>query len=281
MQNPFPEKRPNSPTMKDFGTHIVAATSQHTHTIVFLHGRGSNACEFESEFFESQASDGRFLTQIFPGMKWVFPCAAMRYAQTEHEDMHQWFDMTSVREPSRDQEQQLQGLRESVEFIWDIMKKEADEVGGINKVFLGGISQGCATAIIALLAGGVRIAGFVGLSSWLPLQTSIRKISTDSPKASVKRIRELLYPADHKNPSFQAFDLQTGLQTPILLEHALNDDVLSSSNGYQLCEELRALGMDIEWRAYAEGAHWVNEPNGIDDMIVFLKRNQDITFSQD
>ncbi|KAF1957804.1 hypothetical protein CC80DRAFT_491161 [Byssothecium circinans] len=117
--------------------HVVAPTAPHTHTIILLHGRGSNAQEFASEFFESQASDARFLANIFPGYKWVFPCAAIRYAETEKEDMHRWFDMASVREPTRRLEMQLQGLRESVKGIWEVLRREAEEVGGYGKVFLG------------------------------------------------------------------------------------------------------------------------------------------------
>jgi lysophospholipase-2 len=249
--------------------HVIAPTTQHTHTIIFLHGRGSNAREFESEFFESQASDDRFLNQIFPSLNWVFPCAAIRYAETEKEDMRQWFDTTSVREPTKDQEIQLPGLRESVSFVYDIIKIEVEEVGGMDKIFLGGISQGSATAIIALLVGGAKIAGFIGLSSWLPLREEIGKKSTEAPKAPVQQIRELLYPAAHLTPSFTAHE--TVWQTPILLEHTMDDDVVPLENGTQLCEGLRALGMHVEWRTYAEGGHWVNEPKGIDDMVNFLK----------
>jgi len=39
--------------------HTVAPIAAHTHTVIFLHGRDSNATEFAPEFFESQASDDR------------------------------------------------------------------------------------------------------------------------------------------------------------------------------------------------------------------------------
>ena len=50
---------------------IVPPTTPQTHTIIFLHGRGSNGPEFESEFFESQASNKMTLPEMFPHVKWV------------------------------------------------------------------------------------------------------------------------------------------------------------------------------------------------------------------
>lgn len=167
--------------------HVVAPTVVHMHTIILLHGRGSNAKEFASEFFESQARDDRFLTQIFPGYKWVFPCAAIRYAQGEEEEMHQWFDMASVQTPCHDPEGiQIPGMRESVSFIGDVIKSEAAEVGGLDRVFLSGISQGCATAISALLTIGEPMAGFIGFSGWCPFgEVAAGSASEDSERKAL------------------------------------------------------------------------------------------------
>jgi lysophospholipase-2 len=76
--------------------HSIAPTALHTHTIILLHGRGSTASEFASELFENQASDSRFLGELLPTYKWVFPCAALRHAHIEDEALHQWFDMACV-----------------------------------------------------------------------------------------------------------------------------------------------------------------------------------------
>ena len=249
--------------------HVIAPTVAHTHTIIFLHGRGSNAHEFESEFFESQASDGRFLTHIFPGIKWVFPCAQVRHAETEQEDMHQWFDMASVREPHRREGLQLPGLRESAGFIRNIMREEAEKVGDVRRIFLGGISQGCATALIALLTSRERIAGFVGISSWLPFPSPVNfRVSWN--EAFVQWVQERLLPTPTESIQFQSSNLDAVAQTPVLLEHAEDDEVVPVGNGKELCEGLRRLGMKVEWQQYVDGAHWVNEPRGIDDMVRFI-----------
>jgi predicted esterase len=247
--------------------HVIAPTTAHTHTTIFLHGSGSNAREFESEFFESQASDDRFLADIFPGLKWVFPCAQVRHAETEQEDMHQWFDMASVREPRTREELQLPGLRESVGFIKDIMEEEAEKMGGMHAIFLGGISQGCATALVALLTSRERIAGFVGMSSWLPFPSPVHS-RVSWKEVFLQWVQERLLPASTESIPFQSLD--TVVRTPVLLEHAEDDKVVPVGNGKELSEGLRALGMKVEWQQYVDGAHWVNEPKGIDDMVRFI-----------
>jgi hypothetical protein len=50
---------------------IVPPTINHKYTIIFLHGRDSDAAEFKTDFFESQASDDRTLQEILQGIKWV------------------------------------------------------------------------------------------------------------------------------------------------------------------------------------------------------------------
>src|SRR3954453_20909250 len=65
--------------------HTIGPTagSSHTHTIILLHGRDSQAREFASEFFECEATctgpesadDDRTLPALFPTIRWVFPQA--------------------------------------------------------------------------------------------------------------------------------------------------------------------------------------------------------------
>jgi lysophospholipase-2 len=254
--------------MPDINVHVVNPTAPHTHTIILLHGRGSTATEFASEFFESQTSDDRFLTDIFPSYKWIFPCAALRYARTDDEEMHQWFDMESVQEPSYDRENiQLPGLRESVAFIVDVVKKEAAEIGGLHKVFLGGISQGCATAITALLTVPGRMAGFIGFSGWCPFDEVVRDGDT---QALVEWVRERVISAHAAEAHLDVADINMTLQTPMLIEHARDDEVVPVALGGKLRERLRELGANVQWVEYEEGAHWINEPDGIDDMVRFM-----------
>ena len=55
-------------------------------------------------------------------------------------------------------------------LIHDLLRREIETVGAEN-VFLGGLGQGCAAGLIALMMrkGREPLGGFVGMCEWLPL----------------------------------------------------------------------------------------------------------------
>jgi len=152
-------------------TQVKLPTAAHTHTIIHLHGLGSNATEFASEFFESQISDGRTLPEILPSIKWVFPTAPVVYSARFNVYMSQWFEMLSTFDPhdrlSTEPDKADRQLAAAAKDLMQIVKTEAKTIG-YDHVFLGGISQGAAIALHCLLEE-VRtpLAGFIGLSTWL------------------------------------------------------------------------------------------------------------------
>jgi len=159
--------------------------------------------------------------------------------------------MWSVENPSELEELQKEGLEESVSQIMDAVREEA-EIVPLERIVLGGISQGCATAIVALLSSGLRLGGFVGLCSWLPIRESI-----------LKNARRTDLTVEEKEM----------LRTPVFLGHSVDDEVVPIRNGEGLRDGLRELGMDVTWEEYEAGAempHWLNEPKGVDDVVSFL-----------
>jgi poly(3-hydroxybutyrate) depolymerase len=83
--------------------------------------------------------------------------------------LQQWFDMDCVQKPYLDPEKrQTKGLRQGVEWIRKAIAREAREVGGFDKIFLGGMGQGCAMAITACLAVQKPLAGIIAFSGWCP-----------------------------------------------------------------------------------------------------------------
>jgi lysophospholipase-2 len=253
--------------------YICKPKRKHTHPIIFLHGRNSLASEFAEEFFESQASDDRTLQEIFPTIKWIFPASRMRKSAQFGADMSQWFDMWSVEEPEERGELQLEGLKESVECVLSIVREEAALLGP-EKIILGGINQGCATVIYALLFRDMKLGGFIGLSSWLPFQSRLAAIAKSIEKTEqLQSIRSLICDQERgmSIPQTPAIaNTATLLETPILLEHCRDDAVVPVNNGRGLCETLRDPGMTITWKEYRDGGHWLNEPEGVDDIVKFL-----------
>lgn len=150
-------------------------TGKHTHTVIFLHGRDSEAAEFAEEVLDEDNSKGENLATTFPTIKWTFPASRKRKSARFQMEISQWFDIWSVEDPSEKAETQMDGLRESITEIIAAVQEEATLIP-TTQIILAGISQGCATAIFALLLGGTRLGGFVGLSSWLPFQAEISEI---------------------------------------------------------------------------------------------------------
>jgi lysophospholipase-2 len=220
--------------------HVIAPVSRHTHTIILLHGRGSNGPEFAQELFEARTSKGLSLPEHLPGWKWVFPTSQMRFSNVFQEELVEWFDISSLTDPTLREERQTEGLQQSVAFVRQLIEEEVGTIcGDAQKVVLGGISQGCATAVRTLLSSR-QLGAFVGFCSWMPFPSDAQEICSN------------------KN-------------TPVFLSHAKDDDIVVFELGLQLRNVLQQeLGMDVTWRSYDDGGHWINEPEGLDDLIAFL-----------
>ena len=250
--------------------HIKPARGGHTHTVIFLHGRDSNCEEFASELFESEASrpaDGpRTIPALFPTIRWVFPGAAELHSDRFDTPLSQWFDMWSTENPNERSEIQHSGLKESVVEILKTIRHEEALVPR-SKIFLGGISQGFATALATFFADGQGLAGLVGFCSWMPLLGDLELDITGQTASENARQMHSAYFGKHPervNPS-RVFN------TDIFLAHAKDDDVVHYQHGMVMKETLTRLGHNVDWHLYEDGGHWINEPQGVDDLVDFLR----------
>lgn len=259
--------------------HIVYPRNghPHTHTVIFLHGRDSTNEEFAGEFFESEASEPlvagqpRTLQALFPTVRWVFPAAPILRSARFDTDMSQWFDIWSVEDPTEQAEIQHEGLRSSVQAILAVVRSEAARLEahgrgpGRQSLFLAGISQGFATAVAAFFAGATDnttrgIAGLIGLCSWMPL-------------GGKEALLQALSDGNDTSDGAAALELgDASLSTPILLCHSSDDDVVPVQNGRAL-RDILGHSLEVEWHEYVDGGHWVNEPQGVDDIASFLRRH--------
>jgi predicted esterase len=172
---------PSDPT-----TIVAPLGNEHSHTVIFLHGREDFGEDLAKYFFDSKSSDGKSLAEIFPSVKWGFPTAGLRHsAQRDfefssssfaealkgEEIISQWFDMWKINTPDEKQELMIPGLVESMRIIIEIIKEEAQSVP-LERIILDGTSQGCATAVHTLLSSGLNIGGFIGTIETLPNSSS-------------------------------------------------------------------------------------------------------------
>jgi lysophospholipase-2 len=258
----------------DSRLHVQLPAENHTHTIILLHGRGSTASEFAYEFFQSQASDGLTLPEIFPTFKWVFPTSDLRTSIRFEEEMSQWFDIWSLEETEERKETQKSGLRESVAFILEVMKNEIESVPAEN-IILGGISQGCATAIHALFAGGIQLGGFIGFCGWMSFLEEIdgvAKCIKDKKETATSSLLGEIWNLPSPLTNLSAH-LRFTHRVPVFLSHSEDDNIVPIENGARLSQCLGNICEGVEWKKYKEGEHWINEPQGVDDLVAFIRNS--------
>ena len=180
--------------------------------------------------------------------------------------MSQWFDIWNVSNFSEREDLQAAGLRESAASIRRLLSSEATILGGQwDRLVLAGISQGGATSVHTLLALSLPpavegqqevprgLGAFLGFSCRMPfpgksLTETRRVLALDSVPDTDEVIRN----------------------TPMLLEHCVDDPLVLVGNGRDLRDTLRGFGARVTWKEYPKGGHWFNSPQGIDDAVEFL-----------
>ncbi|KAK8089531.1 acyl-protein thioesterase [Apiospora hydei] len=235
----------------DLPVQIVPPTTPHTHTVVFLHGRGDHAQDFLSSLHHSRDSRNRTLLESFPSFRWVFPQARMRpCAAFPGQQMTQWFDIWNTADFSEQEDLQAVGLRESVTGLRAVLEREAAILGGRWELLvLAGISQGAATSVHTLLnlnldlspstaqTGTRRLGAFLGFSCRMPFP--------GRSLADTRKALDLDDAPDHD---------EVLRNTPILLEHCVDDPIVLVGGGRNLRDTLQKFGAQVAWREYPQGA---------------------------
>ncbi|KAJ7800001.1 Alpha/Beta hydrolase protein [Mycena olivaceomarginata] len=242
---------------------VVQPTGTHTHTIILLHGRGSNAERFGLELLKAQTSaNNKTLPEHFPGLKFIFPTAKKRRAvMFNRTPINQWFDNGSLDEPLEKQDLQYDGLRETSAFLHGLVTQEAQLVG-VERVILGGLSQGCAAALHVLLnfqPDSGALLGFVGMCGWLPFAATLVEPADEDD----------IFDAEPANP-VPDLPIPAFARTPVFLGHGTHDEKVAIKLGEQARDVLQQLGCQVEWKEYDEG-HWYKVPEQIDDLAAWLK----------
>ena len=273
--------------------YIVEPTGPHTHSLIILHGLGSNGKKFGRELLETGiCSDGKSLPELLPGARFIFPTSKRRRSSAfRRSKLTQWFNIASLEDPSYRSHTQTQGLEESSREIFDLLDEEREKVPEKNNI-LGGISQGCAMGLVCLLAMEFSIGGFFGMSSWLPFATEIKDLLIDLDEYDFSdedddtfdisdddKIEDLRTPdAKVHNYIRDLISLDTdylaemaSLSTTVFLGHGDADEKIKPALGEEACRTLRSLDFDVEWQSYEGLSHWYKIPDEIDDIVNFIK----------
>ncbi|KAI1944819.1 hypothetical protein LOZ53_004346 [Ophidiomyces ophidiicola] len=287
----------------------IPPLTHHTHTLILLHGRGSNAERFGLELLQSTS-----LPAQLPSVRFIFPTASKRKATVlKKMPINQWFDNYSLEDPNERPDLQVTGLCETAAYLRALIEKEAEILGprGYNRIILGGLSQGCAASVITLIGGGLgpegneELGGFIGMSGWLPFEKQLRDLTQpagdDEDDASpfgqdtcdegeeghqafhaLNHIRDIL-----DLPELAPEELSPGqppgyLAIPAFIGHGFLDPKVSVRLGEGLATFMsKALQMDVTWKPYEELGHWYSVPDEIDDIVQFLSKNVGVPVNKD
>lgn len=263
---------------------VVEPSTTHTHTIVLLHGLGSNGAKFGQELLDiGVTSSSQKLAQLFPYVRFVFPTSKPRRSSAFGRSiLTQWFDIARLNDPSYLQDRQLQGLEESGVETLAILAEELKRVPAQNLI-LGGLSQGCAMSLAVLLCLEQPIGGYIGMSGYSCHASNLSLVLEDDEEgfdpfgredgaetakcvAAQTFERELLNISRIEEPSVE----RTSHLTPVLMGHGELDEKVPLKLGEAAAGVIRDAGYDVDWKCYAGQGHWYKIPEQIDDIVNFI-----------
>ncbi|KAL2121081.1 hypothetical protein VTJ04DRAFT_5108 [Mycothermus thermophilus] len=266
-----------------FGPEITIGPApgyEHTHTMIFLHGRGDNIKSFTRSLHAWYSTLGLTLFTAYPSMRFVFPQAPLRpLASTGGREIWtQWFDVWTPRDFEEREEVQIPGLRESVGFVKGLVEREVKMLDGrMERVLLAGISMGGATGVHTFLnldldvpkeeGEGKRLGAFLAFCARCPFAKSAGERGLGAMRAVLKPDGAPDGEEEEDNKKNEVIR-----NTPVMLQHCADDPLVPVERGRELCKVLERFGAKVEWREFPIGGHWFHAPEGIDELIEFLDR---------
>jgi predicted esterase len=227
---------------------VVPARQQpHTATVVVLHGLGDTG--------DGWAGAAPELAAALPHARFVFPHAPERpISLNMGMRMPGWYDIKSLEDI--DQREDREGILESQRYVLEELvgpASSSSSEGGAgaaagnssssasSRTAVVGFSQGGAIALAAL-RGGKKLAGVVGMSTYVPLRKEAPVVSA------------------------------ANADTPVLLCHGDADAVVAYDFGIAASELLKnATKASVEFRTYRGMAHSAC-PEELRDVAAFLKK---------
>lgn len=195
------------------------------------------------------------------------------------------------------------GLRRSCAYVHGVLRRESEAVGEEN-VVLWGLSQGCATSLISLLAwDGKPVAAVVGMCGYLPFANHVIDIMAGGGPDDLVFARDsddddALHRSDHEQGSSHIFDIdgpvvlddlptqavtflrdeidmehRQGMifqKVPVFLGHGVEDQKVSIGFGREAKTCLDLVGVAVQMVEYEGLGHWYS-PEMLGDIFDFLR----------
>jgi phospholipase/carboxylesterase len=183
-----------------------------TASVIWLHGLGADGHDFEP-LVPYLAWPGA------PAIRYVFPHAPVRPVTLNGGmPMRAWYDILSLDgERGHDRE----GVDQSIRQVYGLLEREEERGIAADRIILAGFSQGGAIALQLGLRCPRRLAGLIGLSTYMLF---------------AGELQDSLNEANRK--------------TPVFLAHGTSDPMVLPAMGETARKQLVALGLPVEWHTY-------------------------------
>ncbi|EPS39843.1 hypothetical protein H072_6209 [Dactylellina haptotyla CBS 200.50] len=230
-------------------------------TVIFLHGRGDSGHNVAPFLLFSPVTSNvptrLTLRQVLPHTKFIFPTALKREFSSSYLST-QWFEIDSLEITDLNEERQADGLKESTEYIHQLIQDEIDSGVPPEQIILMGQGQGCAAGIVATMRYPGRIGAFIGMSGWMPFVTQLEDLVKTGADAVgiVKRIEDLLESGREVDEEVS----KSIVETPVFVGHGINDTKVLVRCGERLQDLLKDIGFhNVKWATYKLGNWWCDE----------------------
>jgi len=213
--------------MQPLETLEIDSTETADSAIIWLHGLGADGYDFEPVVKELRLPSTRFL----------LPHAPLRPITINNGySMRGWYDLFGLDAGCPQDEAGIREMHKQVEIL---IEREITRGIAAKRIVLAGFSQGGAMALHTVLRYQHRLAGVVGLSAYLPVNTLL---------------------ADEAH--------EQNRDVPIFLAHGTFDNVIAKDVAQASADCLRQHGYNVAWHEYPM-AHSVCMEE-IDDIRDFL-----------
>lgn len=188
--------------------HITIPSSLPTkRAVIWLHGLGADGHDFSPVVPLLKVPDTRF----------IFPHAPVRpVTLNAGYHMRAWFDIHGIEKESPID---WVGLHASEAEVIALIEQEVASGIPYDQIYLAGFSQGGMVAVYTALRFAHTLAGVIGLSTLLPIDSPIEKQSANA-------------------------------STPFFIAHGVQDDIVPFLYGKHLAEWLQSKHYPVTWHEY-------------------------------
>jgi len=182
-------------------------------SIIWMHGLGADGSDFVPVVPELGLDAGVGVRFVFPHAPFIPVTCNGGY------EMRAWYDIISLEKTSRRVD--AAGLGRSRQAVRSLIERENRRGIPARRIFVAGFSQGGAVAYITGLTHRERLAGVIGLSTYIP------------------------------DPVWLAGEASAACrEVPIFAAHGLADDVVDPDLGLAARDFLQRNGYRVDWHEY-------------------------------